>query len=131
MSDVVERLRYRFQLWRRSQREDWVGPPGTHLPDLRDYIPPDSPGALTARKESVATILFRGVFRYALVVFVLREAARLLTRWAPNWRSDIGTLLVVLVCLWTIVVVFCVAVQLKVKKMYTADRTNDLTNRSS
>jgi len=38
--DVIDRFRYRFELWWREQRDDWIGPPGTHLPDVHDYASP-------------------------------------------------------------------------------------------
>ncbi len=37
MREIIERFRYRFQLWRREQREDLLGPPGTHLADFFDH----------------------------------------------------------------------------------------------
>ena len=43
MGDVIERFRFRFQLWHRERREDLFGMPGTDPRSLREYAVERSP----------------------------------------------------------------------------------------
>jgi hypothetical protein len=102
MSEIIERFRYRFQLWRREQREDWRSPPGTHLlPDTEDD--PDSPiGKLARRPESISTMLIRSIGVYFCIIIILAQIGRLIGTFVPAARFAIFVVFAALACLWTL-----------------------------
>jgi len=102
MSNFIERFRYRFQLWRREQREDWWSPPGTHLlPDAEDD--PASPiGKLARRPESISTMLIRSIGVYFCIIIILAQIGRLIGTFVPAARFAVFVVFAVLACLWTL-----------------------------
>ena len=96
MSELVERFRYRFQLWRKEQREDWIGPPGTHLPQV-------GPPGLSGWR-----LLFRSGGAYLVIVLLLTRVAAILSRAFPDGRFAIFLLLAFVIAFLTLSFVIAV-----------------------
>lgn len=96
MSELVERFRYRFQLWRKEQREDLIGPPGTRLPEM------GPPGVSGWR------LLFRAGGAYIAIVLLLTRVAAIFSRSFPDGRFYIFLLLAFVIGFLTISLVIAV-----------------------
>jgi uncharacterized membrane protein (DUF485 family) len=105
MSELIERLRYRFQLWWREQREDWIGPQGTHLiPE--DYRQPRQPNPafeeLVRRREPIWSPVIRSIGVYFGIIIILAQIGRLIGAFLPTARFAVFVVFVVLACVWTL-----------------------------
>jgi hypothetical protein len=136
VNDVLERFKYRFQLWRREQREDWIGPPGTHLPNLSDYANPESahkwddPKYKVLLTESTLKCLIRGVGVYFCIIIIAAQICRLIGVFIPIARFAMFLVFVVFFCLWTLVSVFGeISVWERRKRFRAAQPSNHATLR--
>ena len=99
MHELIERFRYRLELWRHERREDLFGPPVTHPPDdPSDYI--RKYGSVIT--ESTPRFLIRSVAVYFGIIIILAQLARLVDIFIPPARFSVSVALVVLICLWTL-----------------------------
>src|SRR4051794_3513908 len=112
MRGILERFRYRFQLWRRDQREDWVGAPDTHLPNFREYrddatarhkIKWEEPKYQAMLTESTPNFIVREVSVYFGVVIILSGIARLIDKFIPAAHGAVAVAFLGLVSMWTVV----------------------------
>jgi hypothetical protein len=69
MSELIERFRYRFQLWRRERREDYIGPPGT-LPTALESKLSDDPKRKVVLTESTPMFIIRALVSYFVPVAI-------------------------------------------------------------
>ncbi len=83
-SELIERFRYRFELWRREQREDLYGSPEGPIVEIHD------------KKESVAQMLFRYAGAYFTIFIILSGLSRLVGRYLPATRFAIT---IVVICI--------------------------------
>ena len=124
MSELIERFRYRFELWRRERRKDLFGPPGTHLSDLDDYAPPVSPKLQALRKsESIPRFLIRSVGLYFCIIILLAQFGRLIDHFFPFARFAVFVVFIVLVSVWTFIAVVCTIAEYKTRKRLRAGDT--------
>jgi hypothetical protein len=108
MGDVIERFRFRFQLWHRERREDLFGMPGTDPRSLREYAverSPDKSNDPTYRAvmiESTPRFVIRSVGVYFGVIIILAQLCRVVLGYFPSARSAVSIVFVVLVGFWTL-----------------------------
>ena len=135
MRDVLERFGYRFQIWRREQREDWIGPPDTHLPNFREYM---HEASATARPrinwedpkfkvmltESTPNFVVREVSVYFGIVIILSAVGRLIDTFIPTAHFVVFVAFVVLVCVWTLVSIRSGVNLAKRRRAYRAHGSN-------
>ena len=121
MSELVERFRYRFRLWWREQREDFVGAPDEYAnefaatdtaarwndPKLREVI-----------RESTSRFVFRGIGLYLFGIIILSGAARLIGIFLPRARFTVSVAFIVLLCLWTLFMLAGVVDLVRARKRY-------------
>ena len=75
MRDIIERFRYRFQLWHREQREDLVGVPRSDSRTIREY----------AAEQRSPRMSRRGLFFVSLLW--LTVPAAYVIYMGLNWQS--------------------------------------------
>ena len=128
--DVIERFRYRFQLWRREQSEDWLGPPGTHLPDFFDhtsvYAKPKYAVLLT---ESTPRAVVRSVGVYFGIIIIAAQIFRLVAGLLPSARFVLSIGFLVFVGLWTLGLILSTVSLYKARKAHR-DEANKSSNQS-
>ena len=119
MRETIERFRYRFELWRREQREDLSGEPRTDPRSLREYRrehrAKKSAGVWSARLNDPKWVLllvestWRSVVRaigvYFGAIIIAALICRLLVFCFPAAQFPTFILFVVLVGLWTLVTI--------------------------
>jgi hypothetical protein len=102
MRDVFERFRYRWHLWWRERRDDYIGPPGTHSPDWRDYVHRDSPGFQATIAQSSVKFWTETIVVYFIYIWFAVEVARLFLLFLPAARFVVVFVFTILFCLWSI-----------------------------
>ena len=124
MRDIIERFRYRFQLWRREQREDLLGPPGTHLPDFFDhtsvYAKPKYAVLLT---ESTPRAVVRSVGVYFGIIIIAAQICRFVTGFLPSARFVLSMGFLVFVGLWTLGMILSTVDLCKARKAHRDEAT--------
>jgi len=101
--DVVERFRYRFQLWRREQREDYLGAPRSGPPEEPDYVERFSKHPELVTESTFVSIGRRTAF--FCVIALAAYACLWIARLFPVLRFTAGVVFVVFVCLWILAAV--------------------------
>ena len=103
MSELFDRFRYRFHLWRREQREDWFGPPGSHGPDFRDYASDYSdPKRIALLKESSIRSAGRSFLVFFGIIIIASQICLVLGRFIPSARFGLAIAFLVFFGLWTL-----------------------------
>src|SRR5438552_18241672 len=115
--DVIERFRYRFQLWHRERREDLFGMPRTDRRSLREWeaerlhtTEPDKmndPSYAAVVVESTANFVVRSIGVYFGVIIILAQLCRWLVSYFPSTRSAVLIVFLVLVGFWTLGMILC------------------------
>jgi hypothetical protein len=107
MSELIERFRYRLQLWHRDRREDLFGMPRSDPRSLREYTDEHSPdkandpGYRAVIVESMPRFVIRGVGVYFGVVIILAQLCRVALAYFPSARFAVSIVFLVLVAFWT------------------------------
>jgi hypothetical protein len=137
LQDVIERFRYRFQLWRREQREDsmWGGPlpelsarPRVEKPeDSWQSIPPERRVILT---DSTSRFAVRTLVPYLAILVILVLGCRLLGTFVPVLAYACSIAAILLGTLWTLINVLGTTHICKQRREYRSWRKH-LTNQSS
>ena len=102
MRELVERFRYRFQLWRREQREDSFWRPEPTVLDLGPASKWNDPKYRALLTESTSKFVLRGVGLYFGGLMFSTAIARLIVRLAPTAQFTALVVLLVLVSFWTL-----------------------------
>ena len=121
--DVIERFRYRFQLWRREQREDWFGAPGTHLPDFFDTSVYAKPKYAVLLTESTPRAVVRSVGVYFGIIIIAAQICRLVAGFLPSARFGLSIGFLVFVGLWTLGMVLSTVDLHKARKAHRDEAT--------
>jgi hypothetical protein len=115
MRDVIERFRYRFELWHRERREDLFGTPRTDSPHEPDhasrYADPKYAAILS---ESTPRFVGRIVGVYFGIIIIAAQICRFVSGFSPSARLALAIGFLTFVALWTLgsilgVVGFCKA----------------------
>jgi hypothetical protein len=91
LSDIIERLNYRYRLWRAERFSDKVGA----------GVPPPIPAS--PKNEPVLQIVLRHVFALLGGIIVLTGLGRIVGSFVPSARFGIGVTVIVLVCFWCVI----------------------------
>jgi hypothetical protein len=118
MHELIERFRYRLQLWWRDRREDYIGPPGTHLPDYFDDSIYADPKYAVLVTESAPRAIVRSVSVYFGIIFIAAQLCRLLIVLIPAARYVVSVIFLVFVTLWTLLMIVSSPGLLKARKAH-------------
>jgi hypothetical protein len=122
MNEVIERFRYRLQLWWRDQREDLSWLPGPHQAGLHDSSKGNDPKYEVVIAESTPRFIIRGVGVYFGVIIIFSGIGRLIDTFVPAARFVVFVAFVAFVCLWTLMMIGGTVDLVRARK---ARRTND------
>jgi hypothetical protein len=103
MSDVIERFRYRFRLWRRGRREGSFWRPSTGPEALARWEDPKYRRLVT---ESTPRFLVRVFAVYFGILIIAAQICRFVAGLVPSIRSDLLVIFIVFSCLWTLFDIF-------------------------
>jgi threonine/homoserine/homoserine lactone efflux protein len=112
MSEPSERLRYRFQLWWREQRDDLVDGPDEYADEYAAAAASARRKAASARwndpklravvTESTPKFIVRGIGLYFSGIIILLVLSQFIDRLIPAARSAVFVTFIVFACLWTL-----------------------------
>jgi hypothetical protein len=125
MSDVIERFRYRFQLWRREQREGSFWRPSTSAEASSRFDDPKYSAMVT---ESGVRSIGRSITVYFGIIIIATQLCRMLGALIPSARSGVSIGLLVFVVLWTLMSVFLHIDLYKARKAYRQEQASKSSN---
>lgn len=125
MSDVIERFRYRFQLWRREQREGSFWRPSTSAEASSRFDDPKYRAMVT---ESGVRFVGRSITVYFGIIIIATQVCRMLGAFIPSARSGVAIGLLVFVVLWTLMSVFLHIDLYKARKAYRQEQASKSSN---
>ena len=102
MRELIERFRYRFQLWRREQREDSFWRPEPTVLDLGPASKWNEPKYRVLLTEPTSKFVLRVFALYFGGLIFSTAIARLILRLAPTAQSTALVMLLVLASFWTL-----------------------------
>ena len=135
LQDVIERFRYRFELWRREQDADWKGPTGERLPAYSQEKPEDSWQSVPREKRLILTdstprFVVRTLVPYLAILVILVLGCRLLGTFVPVLAYACSIAAIILAILWTLTTALGTTHICKQRREYRSWRKH-LTNQSS
>jgi len=108
MSELSDRLRYRFQLWWREQRDDLVDGPDEYAAAAASARRKaasarwNDPKLRAVVTESTPKFIVRGIGLYLSGIIILLVLSQFIDRLIPAARSAVFVTFIVLACLWTL-----------------------------
>jgi uncharacterized membrane protein (DUF485 family) len=129
MSELIERFRYRFQLWRREERDDYFGA-SSAPPEEEDYV-----SYYTARnrvvllKESTVRLVGRSVQAYFGIIIIVSWICWVLCQFIPSARFGLGIGFLVFAAIWTLATILATVRLSKARKQYRA-QANKSSNKA-
>ena len=105
MNELIERFRYRFEVWRRERREDSFWRLGTDLPSRWDTSRTASNTAieeLARRPESLWVVPIRAIGAYLAILVIVGQICRLISFFLPSVRVVMISVFVIFAALWTL-----------------------------
>jgi hypothetical protein len=135
LQDVIERFRYRSELWRRDQGADWKGPTGERLPASSEEKPEDSWQSVPPEKRVILTdstprFVVRTLVPYFAILVILVLGCRLLGTFVPVLAYACSIAAIILAILWTLTTALGTTHICKQRREYRSWRKH-LTNQSS
>jgi len=129
MRAVIDRFRYRFELWRREGREDYFGPlPHSDEPAERDYISHFSKYPQLVTESTFVSIGRRVAF------FSVAALVAYICFWIdiffPVLRFATGVAFVVFFCLWTLSAILFEIDLRRARKQYREREAKKSSNQS-
>jgi hypothetical protein len=118
ISDIIERFRYRFQLWRREQREDYFT--SSAAPPLEEdyvsyYVDRDR---VVMLKESTIRPIGRTIQAYFGIIIIVAWIGVLVGRHIPSARFGVGVGFLAFAVLWTFAMITATIRLTKARKQY-------------
>jgi len=126
--DIIERFGYRFELWRREQREEHFGTPRTGPPDYVSHYTDRNRTVLLA--ESTSRSVGRSVWIYFGIIIVLTQLCRIVGGLFPSTRFGLAISLLVLVSFWTFGAILYHLDLYKARKQYRQQQATKSSNQS-
>ncbi len=102
--DVIDRFRYRFELWCREQRDDYLGPPHTSPAEEPDYVSHFAKHPQLVTESTFVSVGRRSAF-FSLVAFVA-YICFCIARFFPALRVAVGAVFIVFFCIFTLGAIF-------------------------
>ena len=133
LQDVIERFRYRFELWRRERRAEWSGEKpvpisdGERREDSWQSIPPQKRVILT---DPTPRFVLRTLVPYLAILVIFVLGCRLLGTFVPVLAYACSVAAIILAILWTLTTALGTAHICKQRREYRSWRKH-LTNQSS
>jgi len=119
MRELIDRLRYRFVLWRRERREDLFGTPGGDVyeeaRDTSHYHDPRNAAIIT---ESTPRFVVRFAIVFSGGIAILAVIDCLVAVLWPSARHVADIIVVVFVAIWSIGIGFTALDMCKARRMH-------------
>jgi hypothetical protein len=90
MRDVIERFRYRFELWRRERREDSFWRLGPRVANLGEPAVWENPKYEILWTESTSSFIVREVSLYIAIILIISNIGFFIDRSFPSARLAVG-----------------------------------------
>jgi hypothetical protein len=127
--DVIERFRYRFELWRREQREEYFGVPGTKSVEEPDYLSRFSdPKRAVLLHESNFSHIGRAGVAYFGIIAIAAQICFIIDSFIPSARFAVAIIFLVLAGLWTLLDAFFEIDLQKARKQYRQQQATKSSN---
>jgi hypothetical protein len=127
--EVIERFTYRFELWRREQREDYFRP----IPSAGDSEEPDYVSHFAKHPELVTESTFLSIGRRTAFFGIISLVAYVcfwVCRFFPALRFAVGVVFVVFCGLWTLGAVFFEIDLWRARKQYREREAKKSSNQA-
>src|SRR5262245_20894295 len=104
---IIERFRYRFELWCRERREDYFGAPRNEPAEEPDYVSrySSNPKWMLLVTESTVSSIGRLAGAYFGIIIIAAQITLLIGRLIPPVRFAISVIFLVFAGLWTLLMV--------------------------
>ena len=116
--EVIERFRYRFELWRREQREASFWRPGQRPADPGEPPVWQNPKYEILWTESTPSFVIREVSLYIAIVLIISSICILIDRFSSSARDGVGIAFLWLVGLWTFLSLLMAIDMVKKRRAY-------------
>jgi hypothetical protein len=137
--DVIERFRYRFELWRREQGDEYFRTPSSGPSEEPDYLSRFSGKREELLRESTVKSIGRLAGAYAGIIVIAAQICLFIAPFIPSARFTLAVIFLVFAGLWTLVTIVFEIDLRKARKQYrqmvtkssnqpmqlTADRCDD------
>jgi hypothetical protein len=131
MRDIIERFRYRFELWRREHREEYFSPPcaGSEEPDYVSFYA-DHPKRAELLRESTVKSIGRFAAAYFGIIVIAAQVCLVLGRLVPQARFVFGLICVVFAGLWTLITIMGEVRLRKARRQYRQQQATNSSNQA-
>jgi hypothetical protein len=127
--DVIERFRYRFELWRREQREEYFGIPRANSVEEPDYLSRFSdPKRAMLVSESTFSHIGRAGIAYFGIIAIAAQICFLIDRFIASARFAVAIIFLVFAGLWTLLTIFFEIDLQKARKQYRQQQAPKSSN---
>lgn len=127
--DVIERFRYRLDLWRREQREEYFGSGGATSVEGPDYISRFSnPKRAVLLHESTFSHIGRAGITYASFIAIAAQICFMIDLFTPSARFAVAIIFLFFASLWTLLNVFFEIDLQKARKQYRQQQATKSSN---
>ena len=109
MNELIERFRYRFELWRRERREDLYGLADGPVVELHN------------KNEAVPLMAFRYVGALFSIIIIISGLSRLIGRHFPTARFAIGVVAVCVASFFGLAIIVAFVQEWNAKRKASAD----------
>jgi uncharacterized membrane protein (DUF485 family) len=133
INDVIERFRYRFELWRHGKSEDYLGPLSrADSSQERDYVSfyTVDPKRAELLRESTVKSVGRFFGAYFGVIVLASQILLLIGRVIPSARFALGIVFVVFAGLWTLIIISGEIQLRKARKQYREQQATKSSNQA-
>ena len=109
MRELIERFRYRFELWRRERREDLYGSADGPVVEVHD------------KNESVPLMAFRYAGALFSIIIIVSGLSRLIGRYFPTARFAISVVAVCVASFFGLAIIIAFVQEWNAKRKASAD----------
>jgi ABC-type transport system involved in Fe-S cluster assembly fused permease/ATPase subunit len=111
MRDVIERFAYRFELWRKDQREDSFGSAPREV-------------KISNKSESIPRMAIRHIYTWLIGIGIATGIGRIIVIYFPRMAFGVFLAVLVLLTLWTFAAITVFIGEWRAKKKASADASN-------
>jgi hypothetical protein len=131
MRDVIERFRYRFELWRREWREDLLGPAEVEPPEPHDYVAyyADPKRSILLTESTLRSIGRTGITYFGIIA-IAAQICLFIGRLVPFTRFACGIVFVLFAAVWTLASIFVEIDLRRARKQYRQQQVTKSSNQA-
>ena len=133
LHDIIDRFRYRFELWRREQREEYFGTPrdgsAEEEPDYVSFYA-DHPKRAELLRESTVKSIGRFAGAYFGIIIIAAQVCLFIARSVPQARFGLATAFVVFAGLWTLITIMGEVRLRKARRQYRQQQEAKSSNQA-